>query len=329
MPDPRPVVHVAAGVLRDPAGRILLAQRRPGKHLAGLWEFPGGKREADETILAALARELGEEIGIRVLSARSLIAVPWDYPGKRVLLDVWEITAWSGTPHPREGQPLAWVDPAVIGEVPMPAADRPVIAALRLPELYLITPPLAPASEEVVRAGLQCALANGIRLIQLRLPGWPREAVAALARIAHRPCRTHDARLLVNGDWRLAVQLGLDGVHLPARIAADLVRRPPGLEWLAVSCHDRAELDVALRLDADFVTLSPLRSTPGHPRSPALGWSRLTELAAKFPLPIYALGGVTPTDLDAARAAGAQGIAAIRGLWPPQPPQAAPPCKRR
>ncbi len=309
-------IHVVAGIVRDARGRVLVARRQPGKHLAGLWEFPGGKCEEGETPLDALVRELREEIGIHVEAANHLLLVPWAYPGKSVLLDVWEIVAYCGTPHPCERQPLAWVPPDRLGLLRMPAADRPVVAALRLPRQYLITPPLAIGSSRIVLAGLTRALAAGLRLTQLRLPAWSRDDLAPLARAARDVCHRYGARILLNGDWQLAVALGLDGVHLPSRTAAALTSRPDGLDWLGVSCHDEAELAEALRLKADFVTLSPIRATPDHPASAVLGWTRLAELAADFPLPIYALGGVAAADLEVARAAGAHGVAAIRDLWP-------------
>ncbi len=103
--------HVVAGILRDAQGRVLLAQRPAGKHLAGLWEFPGGKVEEGEAPVDALARELREEIGIVVESAQPLIGIPHAYPEKTILLDVWRVTRYSGTSHSHEGQRLAWVEP--------------------------------------------------------------------------------------------------------------------------------------------------------------------------------------------------------------------------
>jgi 8-oxo-dGTP diphosphatase len=309
-------IHVVAGVLHDAADRVLVAQRPPGKHLAGLWEFPGGKCEGGEAPVDALARELREELGIVVESARPLIAIPHRYPDKDILLDVWRVSAWSGTLHPHEGQGIAWVDLKVLDAVPMPSADRPVVAVLRQPERDLITPDLPPGTSAELLAGIARACRRGVRMVQLRLPQWPRAAVAALAREARVVCAAHAARLLLNGDAQLAMVLGLDGVHLPARIAATLSDRPlPADRWLGVSCHDAAELLHAVRIGADFATLSPVFPTPGHADSMALGWDRFADLAVHVPIPIYALGGLEGEDVDAAWMAGAQGIAAIRGFW--------------
>ena len=120
----------------------------------------------------------------------------------------------------------------------------------------------------------------------------------------------------MNGVWQLAAVLGLDGVHLPTRIAATLTQRPlPGDRWVGVSCHNAAELAHAIRIGADFATLSPVFETPSHPQSVALGWERFAELVAGATLPVFALGGLESDDIDAARMSGAQGIAAIRAFW--------------
>ncbi|HEY6546013.1 MAG TPA: Nudix family hydrolase [Dokdonella sp.] len=320
MPDDlRRLVHVVAGVLRDARGRVLLAQRPPGKHLAGTWEFPGGKVDEGEAGVDALARELREELGIVVESARPLISVPHAYPGGAIVLEAWELGAWSGAPLPLEGQRLAWVETDALDRIEMPPADRPVVVALRLPDDYLITPPMQPAEIAHLIAGIEAACLRGVRLVQLRQPGWPRAALAAAAKQAQAVCAAHGARLLLNGDWPLAGVLGIDGVHLPERVARALMRRPlPSGRLVGVSCHDRAGLEHAARIGADFATLSPVHRTPSHRDAEPLGWEHFAEITAQATLPVFALGGLDAEDIDAARMAGAQGIAAIRGLWPAQ-----------
>jgi 8-oxo-dGTP diphosphatase len=130
---PRPVVLVSAVALFDADGRVLLAQRPAGKPLAGLWEFPGGKVNPCETPEAALIRELAEELGINV--AASCLApftfASYSYPDFHLLMPLYVCRKWSGIPLPREGQRLAWVRPARLGDYPMPPADKPLIAMLR------------------------------------------------------------------------------------------------------------------------------------------------------------------------------------------------------
>ncbi len=124
------VMHVMAGVLRDGHGRVLLAQRPAGKHLAGLWEFPGGKREPGEAPGAALRRELREELGIELLRAQPLLQVPWQYGERRLLLDAWLVDQWQGTPQSLEGQALQWLLPARVDAIMLTPADRPILQAL-------------------------------------------------------------------------------------------------------------------------------------------------------------------------------------------------------
>ena len=132
--DPKPsLILVAAVVLVDTDGRVLLAQRPEGKQMAGLWEFPGGKVDPGETPEAALIRELREELGIDV--AASCLApftfASHAYPDFHLLMPLYVCRKWSGIPSAREGQRLAWVWPARLADYPMPPADTPLVAALR------------------------------------------------------------------------------------------------------------------------------------------------------------------------------------------------------
>ena len=156
-------VHVAAAVIRGTDGKILIARRADAQHQGGLWEFPGGKVEAGESVEAALGRELQEELGIVVSAARPLIKVQHDYPDKQVLLDVWEVSAFSGEPRGVEGQPLAWVSARDLPNYEFPAANQPIVTAARLPDQYLITPD-GLETPELLR-GLQKAIAGGIKLV--------------------------------------------------------------------------------------------------------------------------------------------------------------------
>lgn len=124
-------VHVAVGIVTDAAGAVLITRRPEHVHQGGLWEFPGGKVELGETVTAALSRELDEELGITVQTAAPLLQVRHAYPDKEVLLDVWRVMAYRGEPQSREGQPLAWVLPTELERFTFPAADEPIIAALR------------------------------------------------------------------------------------------------------------------------------------------------------------------------------------------------------
>ncbi len=307
-------LHVVAAVIRDSTGRVLLAQRPQGRAEAGLWEFPGGKVEAGEDPPRALARELAEELGIGARIGRPLIRVP--AAEGRLLLDAWQVARIEGTPRGREGQRLAWVESERLGDYPMPAPDLPVATAVRLPPCYLVTPEPQGDPEHFL-ATLERALEAGMKLVQLRARTLDEAALCALARRATALCHRFGARLLLNGDPELALRAGADGVHLNGRWLARLRARPlpPGM-WVAASCHDRAQLDRARALGADFAVLGPVAPTASHPGAEPMGWCRFEALVAQAALPVYALGGVGPDDLSTAWRHGAQGIAAIRALWP-------------
>jgi len=305
-------VHVAVGVLRRADGAVFASRRLRGRHLGGQWEFPGGKTEPGETARAALERELREEVGVEVLDARPLIRFPCDYPDRRVRLEVFEVSTWRGRPHGREGQAVAWVAPEDLPRLDLVAGAVPIVAAIELPSLYLITPEPGAGFE----AALHARLAAGIRLVQLRAKSLPPDALGRLSRRTAALAERTGARVFLNGDPETARAAGAHGAHLPSRLLARLEKRPswPGF-GLAVSCHDARELSLARSLGVDFAVLSPVRATPGHPDARPIGWEGFAKLVESVDFPVFALGGLGPADREAAWAAGAQGIAAIRGLW--------------
>lgn len=309
-------IHVAAAVIRAADDRILIAKRPLDKHQGGLWEFPGGKVEPDETVEAALGRELAEELGIVVTVARPLIQVRHDYPDKQVLLDVWQVTAFDGIPHGAEGQPLAWVEPTRLPDYSFPAANRPIVAAARLPDRYLITPD--GLSPEQLLSGIARGLDAGFRLIQLRAPSLSPADYLALAAEAMALCAGR-AQLMLKGPLEWAAEFPAAGWHLTAQQLRQhaLQGRPvPVAQWLAASCHDAHELDLATTMGVDFVTLSPVLRTATHPEAQALGWSCSAEWLSGFNQPAYLLGGLGADDVAQALRVGAQGIAGIRAFWP-------------
>lgn len=308
-------IHVVAGVITDARGRVLLARRDGTSDMAGLWEFPGGKREPGESSEDALVRELHEELGIEADVGDVLIEVPQLYPSKRLRLEVRRITGWKGTPRGREGQALTWVVPEKLTAYSMPPADVPVVGVLLQPDRYLVTP--APGDDDAAwLAALERALGAGIRRVQLRAPGLAPARWRSLAEQAAMLCRRRGTEVLLNGDIEVARELGV-GVHLRAAQLGALRERPlPAGFAVAASCHDAEELEAAQRIGCDFAVLGPVRETATHPGARPLGWAGFAALREAVSLPIYAIGGLSPADIVEARGQGAQGIAAIRGLWP-------------
>jgi 8-oxo-dGTP diphosphatase len=310
-----PRIEVAAAVLRDADGRVLVTQRLPGRHLAGLWEFPGGKIEEGESPNAALARELHEELGIEAGPMRPLVSVTHDYEEKTVRLRLFEVRAFAGTPEGREGQALKWVDAEELRALDMPAADRPLVRLLDLDAQYSISPsPSNFADGEAFLTAWQARLDAGYRLLRLRLD--EDETLSdALVEALDRATRAADARWMVSGDLERIRDWPAHGVHLSTRQLVENHRRPIDADrLLAASCHDLEEIRMAADLDADFVTLAPVASARRYGDVLPLGWYDFERVVRHSPLPVLALGGVGPDDWGHARAAGAFGVAGIRSF---------------
>ncbi|NRP52869.1 MULTISPECIES: 8-oxo-dGTP diphosphatase MutT [unclassified Marinobacterium] len=124
-------ILVAAAAILNPQGQLLIAKRPDDKHQGGLWEFPGGKVETDETVETALKRELLEEIGIEIVKCEPLVRIEHDYSDKSVVLDVWVVSSFSGEASGLEGQPIEWINPVEMDSYQFPEANLPIIAALK------------------------------------------------------------------------------------------------------------------------------------------------------------------------------------------------------
>ncbi len=124
-------IRVAAGILYDEDGRVLIAERNGDHSFAGLWEFPGGKLKDCEESLSALRRELTEELGIDILDPALFMSLDHDYPDRSVSIDFYLIKEWTNSPTGRNGQALVWVLPDALDENMLLPADGPVIEALR------------------------------------------------------------------------------------------------------------------------------------------------------------------------------------------------------
>jgi 8-oxo-dGTP diphosphatase len=307
-------VEVAAAVITRSDGCFLLGQRPAGKAYAGYWEFPGGKIERGELPLSALRRELHEELGIDIERAYPWLTRDYDYAHAAVRLRFYRVVKWAGNLHGRESQRFVWQAPDAISVDPLLPANAPILRALRLPPVYAITHAAKLGRAELLRR-LEQALARGLRLVQVRekelLEGELRELAARVIGLAH----AHGACVLVNGTPQLARELGADGVHLTsAQLRKTRLR--PDLGLVGASCHDADELARAHALGADFVVLGPVLPTPSHPGATGLGWARFAALLKDCPLPVYALGGLRPADLETAWRHGAHGISMMRGAWP-------------
>lgn len=316
------IVDVAAGLVIDAAGRLLLGQRPVGKPYEGWWELPGGKLEPGETPLQALARELNEEIGIEVTRAVRWVTHVHAYTHATVRLYFCRVTGWRGEPTGLENQQLHWVDPALdvaaieaaLGGKVLPATVPP-LQWLQVPEVQVILDPAPDETLQALAARVEQALTSGVRLFQFRgttLPANDERLHAALRAMMARS-RQAGARVVVNSRhpqswWREA-----DGVHLRS---GDLAAPLPDLGdgWIGASVHNAHELALARAVGARYAVLGPVLPTASHPGAPVLGWDGFAALADTAGLPLLALGGQSAATLATAQAHGAHGVAGIRGF---------------
>ncbi len=309
----RPVVEVAAAVIERPDGHFLLARRPAGKVYAGYWEFPGGKVEPGESAKVALARELGEELGIEVKVSLPWITRVFVYEHATVRLNFFRVTAWQGEPVPRERQIFSWQMPGEVFVRPMLPANQPVLQALALPLIYAITDACGMGEAEQL-ARLKTGLRRGLRLIQVRekrMTMLEQERFVAQVLDLSKP---YGAKVLVNGDLALSARAGAHGIHFTSAQLATLSERPEGL-LVAASCHDGVELEKAATLGLDFAVLGPVCETTSHPDATPVGWDGFERIVHGICIPVFALGGLVAEDVVQARQAGAHGVAMMRGAW--------------
>ncbi|MBS3951553.1 MAG: Nudix family hydrolase [Methylomicrobium sp.] len=302
-------LHVAVGVIKNALGEVLISLRPSTAHQGDLWEFPGGKVEAGESVEQALERELYEELAIQVEKASPLINIHHDYTDLSVNLDVWQVEKFSGAAHGREGQPIQWVLPDNLIDFAFPEANKPIISAVRLPPYYAI---LDDEDGQPLLTRLDNLLGQGITLIQARLKSSTSQQAAEFFVRAQPLCRVKGAHLLINSGVEGFEKLAADGVHLTSRHLMELTQKPPLKGWIAASCHNPVELLQAQKLRLDFAVLAPVLPTPTHPMAPSLGWQKFHEWVNPINIPVYALGGVSKESLDEARKMGGQGISGIR-----------------
>lgn len=308
-------IHVAVAVIRNEANQVFITLRPDHVHQGGLWEFPGGKVETGESVYDALVREIHEENGININRAQPLIKIPFRYPDKHVLLDVWEVLEFSGTAHGKEGQECRWTDIDRLNQFSFPPANEAIIKAVRLPTVYLITPEPGTDRDKFITQ-LSARLSTGIDMIQFRAKQFSRESFVSLAKTVVDLCHQYQTKVMLNGAPELLSEIPADGIHLTSERLMRLNDRPlPNELLMAASCHTLNEIEQANRVGVDFIVLAPIKKTASHPAAQPLGWTKFAEWTEQAVMPVYALGGMAQADITISRQNGGQGIAGISSLW--------------
>lgn len=310
-------IHVAVGaIVKD--GCVLLAKRAAHQHQGGLWEFPGGKVEAGELIQTALIRELEEELAITATEFKPLIQICHQYSDKSVLLDVWRVLDFEGEPRGVEGQPLEWVSFEQLHNYEFPAANKPIVSALLLPNIIAITPEVG--SVDKLEVFIERALMQGADSIHIRAPQLSAEETWHLYNFAKeklpQPCGICwlNSGHVVNEFGELSLSSrrlnSVSAIHWKNTHRHFKAHYPT--QWSSLACHDLSDVTAAEQLGFDCVTLSPVNPTLSHPSARSIGWEPFSQWVAQATIPVYALGGMKVGDLEVAQQVFAQGIAGIR-----------------
>ncbi len=289
-----PENHVIAGALFDASGRVLIAQRLRGSHMAGRWEFPGGKLGFGEDRLVGLKRELTEELGVTVHSARPLIRLYHSYNDRRVLLDFWRVIEYAGTPKGLDSQALAWVKPDDLPGHDMLEADRAMVTALRLPQIA-----------RVISGPAQLSALGGS---EAQTVFWhiAESSAAQLDAAVVRNARAAGHRVFALGDGaeaiRIAAAAGADGAVL-RRHGQNLHVDRAGTFLVGVVCEDEAAALESIGEGAHFLVVAPKRGPMLH--------RELEHLCVVAGIPVFAGWYPDARRLAQLQLAGAHGCAII------------------
>jgi len=307
-------IHVAVGVIRNDRQEVLIAKRAEHLHQGGLWEFPGGKVEPDETVQDALRRELSEELGITVEKVSPLIQISHDYADKSVLLDVWLVEKFSGVAKGRQSQPLQWVGVSDLNNYSVPSANKSIITALRLPRKMMITGNWLDAMDFEKR--LLNALHSGVKLVQLRAHQCDEPEFYSLFKQAKKYCDEYSALLIANTSADHFQKLDADGLHLTSIELMKCKHRPVQKNiFLGASCHSLEQIQQAQQVEVDYITLGAVYKTSTHPDARPMGVQMFARLTRQYGGVVFALGGVKTEMLSEIKSVGAYGIASISEWW--------------
>ena len=306
-------VNVSVAVLINANDQVLLGQRPPPKSWEGWWEFPGGKIEKGETSSDALYREIYEEIGVKITKFEKWVTRKYFYGGNDITLHFFKVHKWEGEVTSKENQKLVWTylkNPSVSPILP---ANLFIQKSFDLPKYYAITN-LSETSRQVFFNQLQNKISNGLKMIQVREKNISIDDFKVFSKEVIRICKPKNVKVIINSDVNLAYEIKADGVHLTSKDLISIKKLPKNL-IVSASCHNQEEIDIAEKLNINFLVLSAVRKTLSHPNIKPIGWDKFEKIANRVNTPIYALGGLGVKDYRIALENGAVGIASQRLIW--------------
>jgi 8-oxo-dGTP diphosphatase len=306
-------VNVSVAVLINDNHQVLLGQRPPQKSWEGWWEFPGGKIEKGETSSEALYREIYEEIGVKITQFKKWVTRKYSYDGNDITLHFFKVQKWEGEVTPQENQKLVWTYLKNPNVSPILPANLFVQKSFDLPKYYAITN-LSETSRKVFFNQLQNKISNGLKMIQVREKNISIDDFKIFAKEVIKICKPKNVKVIINSNVNLAYEIKADGVHLTSKDIISIKKLPKNL-IVSASCHNQEEIDIAEKLNLNFLVLSAIRKTQSHPDIKPIGWDKFENIVNRVNTPIYALGGLGVKDYEVALENGAIGIASQRLIW--------------
>ena len=303
------IIEVVVGIIRNENKEILIAKRQKNQVMLNYWELPGGKIEVGEDSFSALSRELHEEIGITVKDCSLIHKICHHYPDKTVNLSIYNIKDFLGMPLGKEGQEIAWSSIDQFNNYELLPTMWKIIHKISLPNSYWITPDKHQTESTIDECRKH--LISGTKLIQLRS-----KTILDSTYIEniYKLCKEYKARLILNTPNKTYREI-CDGWHLTSSELLSLKERPcDDRKLLGASTHNKLETAHAEKISADYISLSPVQSTPSHPDAKTLGWDRSSNIIDQCNLPLFLLGGMNKELIGKALSIGAQGVAGIREI---------------
>jgi 8-oxo-dGTP diphosphatase len=244
-------------------------------------------------------------LGIEVREAAPWITRVYAYTHATVRLHFHRVSAWDGEPQPLEDQAIRWQKVGAPDVSPMLPANAPVLAALALPAMMVVSNALELGVDAWIEKLGERAIGERM-LVQIREKGAGSQRIQHVLSRALVRSEPFGSRIVVNSDCGAFPQCA--GVHLTAKALMSASSRPAGV-LVGASCHDERELEQAARLELDYAVVGPVKATPSHAGIAPLGWDGFAALARERPMPVYAIGGLARADLSEARRHGAHGVA--------------------
>jgi len=306
-------VNVSVAVLINDEHQVLLAERPFPKAWEGWWEFPGGKMEKNETSVDALYREIYEEIGVKITKFNKWVTRRYTFGDGNFTLHFFKVYEWEGEITSKENQKLVWTYLKKPNVSPILPANVFVQKAFDLPKYYAITN-LSETSKKVFFNQLQKKISDGLKMIQVREKNISINELEVFSKEVIKICRPSNVKVIINSDMNLAYKIKADGVHLTSKNLLDSKKLPRNL-IVSASCHTQKDIDIAEKLNINFVVLSAVNRTLSHPDISPIGWNKFQKIANKTNIPIYALGGLGINDYQVALENGAIGISSQRSIW--------------